>query len=116
VLGAADGSTNKRVHNVTFFTECVDPVAGNIEVEVTNHSAVVNWTDPGNHERCGILYQVQLIPGTSKKIIQNEIILRPPFDLQNLKPDTQYNVTVIARKNGTEELFVISNVFSTLPN
>ncbi|XP_069185096.1 receptor-type tyrosine-protein phosphatase S isoform X1 [Procambarus clarkii] len=115
--GAADGSTNKRVHHVTFVTLCSAPRLDNLRVlNVTNQSAVVTWTDNGNHERCGIQYEVKLTSTPTPEVLSLQTTRQPSHHLSGLAPDTRYQVFIAARYSGTQVITASYGPFSTLPN
>ncbi|XP_069185384.1 uncharacterized protein [Procambarus clarkii] len=100
--GAADGSTNKRVHHVTFVTHCSAPRLDDLQVSnITDQSAVVTWNDTaGNHERCATQYEVVLTP-TTAPVSTTLKTTGQSLLLSDLAPDTPYNVTITASHNGT---------------
>ncbi|XP_042242748.1 receptor-type tyrosine-protein phosphatase U-like [Homarus americanus] len=113
--GAVDGSTNKRVHNVSVTTKCYEPTLYLLNVsEVTNQSAVINWETPGNHARCGMQYDIQLMTGSREEFIHQHTTSNSSYHLRTLKSNTSYVVNITARNNKSE--VSLSVQFITLPN
>ncbi|KAK3873550.1 hypothetical protein Pcinc_021450 [Petrolisthes cinctipes] len=99
--GAADGSSNKRVHNCTFTTFCTGPGVFDLKVtDITNQSANLQWR--GKHSRCGSVTFDVLVQLADGSLIYNYSSNVPHLSLTDLKPHLEYEVVITDKSSNPE--------------
>ncbi|KAK4315072.1 hypothetical protein Pmani_013686 [Petrolisthes manimaculis] len=100
--GAADGSSNKRVHNSTFTTSCTGPGVFDLKVtDITNQSANLQWR--GKHSRCGFEPFDVLVQLDDGSLIYNDSSNVPHLNLTDLKPHLNYSVVITDKSSNPEK-------------